>query len=75
MFEIVSFKYINFAGQHSTTIRKVDKDFARKLDLNDIKFAVKFREIHKKLENILLASVFLVMKIEKTPNLRFKKFF
>ena len=75
MSEIVSFKYINFAEYHSTTIRKVGKDFARKLDLNDIKFPVKFSEIHKKLENILLASVFLVMKIGKNPNLRFKKFF
>ena len=75
MSEIVSFKYINFAEYHSTTIRKVDKDFARKIDLNDIKFPVKFSEIHKKLENILLASVFLVMKIGKNPNLRFKKFF
>ena len=27
MSEIVSFKYINFADYHSTTIRKVDKDF------------------------------------------------
>ena len=50
-------------------ITKADKDFAKKLDFKDIKFPVKVRDIQNLKKIILLALVFLVMKIKKTSNL------
>ena len=44
-------------------IKKADKDFAKKLDFKDIKFPVKFRDIHKIDLKISSALVFLLMKI------------
>ena len=40
-------RYLNPADHHPTSIRKIDKDFARKRDFKDIKFPVKIRDIHK----------------------------
>ena len=55
------------ADHYPARIRKADKDFARKLDFKDIKFPVKFRDIHKikKKKKILSPLVFLVMKTKK----------
>ena len=50
--------YLNLANHHPARMAKADKDFAKKLDFEDIKFPVKIRDIHK----ILLALAFLVMK-------------
>ena len=39
---------LNPANHHPARIAKVDKDFAKKFDLKDIKLLVKIRDIHKK---------------------------
>ena len=48
------------ADHYPARIRKADKDFARKLDFKDIKFPVKFRDIHKikKKKNSIAISLF-----------------
>ena len=40
-------RYLNPADHNPRRITKADKDFAEKLDFKDIKFPVKFRDIHK----------------------------
>ena len=45
-------------------LQKLKKIFLKRLDFKDIQFAVKARAIHK-IKRILLALVFLVMKIRK----------
>ena len=40
-------KYLNPANHHLACITKPDKDFAKRLDIKDIKFPVKIREIYK----------------------------
>ena len=69
-------RYLNPAHHHPATITKGDKDFAKKLDLKDIKLSVKVRVIHKIEKNKripLVALVSLVVKIKKTSNLCIKK--
>ena len=39
--------YLNPADNHLARIRKIDKDFARKLVFKNIKFLVNIRYIHK----------------------------
>ena len=56
---------LNPADDHSAKITKVDNDFAKKLDFKGIKFPVKIRNIYKIEKIILLALVFLAMKIRK----------
>ena len=68
-------RYLNPADHHPTSIRKIDKDFARKHDFKDIKFPVKIRDIHKVEKKIASASVFLLMKIEKNSQSTFQKMF
>ena len=60
-------KYLNSANHQTARIIKADKDFAKKLDFKDIKFSVKVRDIQKLInwQKILLALVFLTMKIKK----------
>ena len=60
-------KYLNHANRHSAWITNADKDFAKKLDFEDIKFPVKIRGIHKikKKKRIPSSLVFLVMKERK----------
>ena len=40
-------RYLNPADHHLARIAKTDKDFAKRLDLKDIKFSVKIRDIYK----------------------------
>ena len=40
-------RYLNPEDRNPARIAKADKEFARKLDFKDIKFPVKFRDIHK----------------------------
>ena len=68
-------RYLNPADHHPASIRKIDKDFARKHDFKDIKFPVKIRDIHKVEKKIASASVFLLMKIEKNSQSTFQKMF
>ena len=44
---IIVFKHLNPVDHHPERIRKIDKDFARKLDSKGLKFPVKIRDIHK----------------------------
>ena len=39
--------YLNPAGRNPARMTKADKEFAKKLDLKNIKFPVKIRDIHK----------------------------
>ena len=58
-------RYLNCGDHKQATFKKVDKDFARKLDFKDIKIPINLRDIHKLRTKIVSASLFLVMKIEK----------
>ena len=40
-------RHLNTADRKPVRITKADKDFAKKLDFNDIKFPVTIRDIHK----------------------------
>ena len=60
----------NHAYCHPVKIRKIDKDFARKIDFKDIKFPIKIRHIHKVEKKIVWALVCLVMRIEKNSTLQ-----
>ena len=44
---IIVFKHLNPVDHHPERIRKIDKDFVRKLDFKGLKFPVKIRDIHK----------------------------
>ena len=46
-FKWVLVRYLNSADRNPTRITKTDKDFAKKLDLKDINFPVKIRDLHK----------------------------
>ena len=58
--------YSDSADHHSARIRKIDKDFARRLDFKDTKFPVKIRDIHK-IEKKNCISVFGYEIKEKYP--------
>ena len=45
-------KYLHPADHHAARIIKAEKTFVKELDLNDIKFPVKIRDIHKIEKNI-----------------------
>ena len=66
-------RYLHPADYNSRRIRKADKDFAKKLDLNGIKFPVKVRDIHKieKINSIGIS--FLAMKIRKNIQFMYQK--
>ena len=40
-------RYLNPAYHHPARITKAEKDLAKNLDFNDIKFPVKIKDIHK----------------------------
>ena len=63
--------YLNYANHHPGRIRKISRKLC--FDFQDIKFPVKLIDIHKLEKEILLASVFLVMKIEKNSQSTFLK--
>ena len=56
-------------------VRKDDKVFAEKRDFKDIKFSAEIRNIHKIEKIILLALLFLVMKIRKNIQFMYQKNF
>ena len=56
-------------------IRKIGKDFSRKLDFKDIKFPVKIRDIHKVGRKNHITLVYLVMKIGKNIQYLYGKYF
>ena len=45
-------KYLNPADRNPARITKTDKEFAKKLDIKNIKFPVKMRDIHKIVKKI-----------------------
>ena len=52
-------RYLHAAHHNPRRITKTDKDFAKKLDIKDIKFPVKVRDIHKiEKKNSISISVF-----------------
>ena len=61
-------RYLYLAGHLAAIIRKVDKNFTRKLDFKDITFSVKIRDILSIEKRILIILVFLVM--EKRQNIQ-----
>ena len=58
-------RYLNPTDHNAGRITKADKDFAKKLDLKDIKFPVKIGDIYKIEKRIPLALVFLTFKTKK----------
>ena len=65
-FEWCLVRYLHSEDRHPARIRKVYKDFAKKLDFKNVKFPVKIRDIHKiDKKSILSSLVFLAMKIKK----------
>ena len=56
------------AHHNSGIIKKVDKDFSRKLEFKDIKFLVKIRDIRKiERNNAISISVFCYENKERYP--------
>ena len=72
-FEWCLVRHLYPADHHSARIRKIDKDFARKLDFEGINFPVKIRDIHKIEKKNISALVFLVMKIRNNSQSTFQK--
>ena len=67
-FKWSSVTYLNPADHHPARITKADKDFAKILDLKDINFPVKIRDIHKiKKKNSIGLSIFGYKNEEKYP--------
>ena len=61
-------RHLNSADHHPARIRKADKDFAKKLDFEDIKRPVKIRDIHKiENKNSIVISFFGYENKEKCP--------
>ena len=59
-------RYLNPADRNPARITKADKDFAKKLDLKNIKFPFKVRDIHKiEKKNSIGISVFHYQNKEK----------
>ena len=48
-------RYLNLVNRNPARITKPDKEFAKKLDFEDIKFSVKIRDIHKTGKKISLS--------------------
>ena len=61
-------RYLHLADHYSAKIRKIDEQLTAELDFEDIwfRFPFKIEDIHKIKKIILLALVFLVMKIWKS---------
>ena len=59
-------RYLNLKDHNPRRITKADKDFAKRLDIKDIKFPVKIRDIHKMKKKKNPSTLeFLAMKIKK----------
>ena len=59
------FRYVNPGDHNLEKITKGDKDFAKKFDFKNIKFAVKIRNLTKSKQIIPSELVFLMMKKRK----------
>ena len=66
-------RYLNPAGHNPRRITKADKDFAKRLDFENIKFTIKFKVIHQIAKNNSLALAFWVMKIKKNIQYVYQK--
>ena len=66
-------RYSHPVDRNPARIRKNYKSFARELDVKDIEYHEKIREIHKIEEKLVSAFVFLVMKIRKNVQSMFQK--
>ena len=68
-------RYLHPADHNPKNITKADKDFAKKLDFEDVNFPVKVRDIHKiENNNFIGISVFGYKNKEKHPIYVSKKF-
>ena len=56
---------LDSADRNSVRTTNVDKEFPKKLDFKDIKFPVKFSNIHKSEKKNFISISFLVLKIMK----------
>ena len=56
-------------------IRKIDKDFVKELDFNNMMFPVKIRDIHKFEKKMVLSLVFLVTKMRRNIQSIYQKQF
>ena len=54
-------RYLNPANHNPRKITKADKDFAKRLGFEDIKFLVKIRDVHKMEEGIVEENIFVVI--------------
>ena len=59
-------RYLHPADHNPARIRKVDKDFAKERNFNEIKFPVKIRDMKKFQKRITSTFVFLLSKQGKT---------
>ena len=66
-------KYLHLEDHNPARITIAEKDFTKKLDFKDIKFAVKVRDIHKIKERIPSELVLLIMKIRKNIQCMYQK--
>ena len=69
----MEFSQIHLEDHHPARITIAEKDFTKKLDFKDIKFAVKVRDIHKIKERIPSELVLLIMKIRKNIQCMYQK--
>ena len=60
-------KYLNPADHHPATIKKVGRIFECKLDFKNIKFSIKYRDIHR-IERKITASVLAFLFMKKRKN-------
>ena len=56
-------------------IRKIDKDFVKELDFNNMMFPVKIRDIHKFEKKMVWSLVFLVTKMRRNIQSIYQKQF
>ena len=66
-------RYLYPANHNLRTITKAGKDFSKRLDVTEIKFSVKIRDIHKIKKRILSQLAFLVMKQSMYQKIAVKK--
>ena len=66
-------RYLNPADRNPARIKKVDKEFAKKLDFKEIKVPVKIGDIHKIEKKNSIALVFLIIKMKKNIQSMYQK--
>ena len=65
--------YLHPADRNPVRITKADKDFSKKLDFRDMKFSVKFRDMHKIEKKNISTLMSFVMKIKKNTQSMYQK--